>query len=119
MKHKKAFEKYEKDSNLMLDYKVCCAHLGFNGSINRLAEKIMQSHFKPKYGADIHSAIMGIREKHNAMVEVRKLNFKESTSSIMQKHIKRNFDAIVDNIKKNGLGDYPIAMMKIIELDEK
>ena len=110
----KAFKEYEKKSSILTDYKVCCAHLGFNGSVNRLAERIICSTRKPKYHLSIRRAIMGIEGKRNAVVEIPSLNFRAMTAEIMKGYVKKNFDSILYDIKENGLGDYPLALMDAV-----
>jgi hypothetical protein len=119
MNFTKEFNEYKKVADTILDYKLCCAHLDFNGSINRLAERIMQETFHRRNSRDINLAIRSVREKHNAMIEVPSLKFKKTTSRIMREYINKNFDSMVRDVKMNGLGDYPLKFKEIIDKASK
>lgn len=114
-KSEKIYSAYKKQESLMTNYQICKAFFHDQScSLMCLVEKILKEKYNlPWQLKFIRKATMEARGKSNATISIPQFKFEETTSNILSKYIKRNFNVILAD--QRGNREYPFMLRDIIE----
>ena len=111
----KKYSEYAKIETLLLNYQMCKACFRDSGaSIIGIAELILKEKYNLPWQAKfIHRALMNAWGKNNPMISIPQFKYDERLHDILSKFVKKNFDKMVADQKKNST--YPFAFRELIE----
>ena len=119
MKQKKIYESYVKDtgSTLVSNYQLCRSRLDVNGSILRLCEQLLvRKYQKPWMRGHISKAITSAEKSgSDYVISIPKLKVRKKASEILSEFVEKEFDYMVYDVSRNGLGRYPYTLKKAME----
>lgn len=111
----KKYSEYTKIESLILNYQMCKAYFHDQGaSIVGIAELILKEKYNlPWQSKFIRRALSDARGKSNPMISIPQFKYDEHLHDILSKFVKKNFDKMVADQKKNGA--YPLAFRDLME----
>jgi len=111
----KKYNEYKKIETLLTNYQMCKAFFNDQGaSIMGIVESILKQKYNlPWQLKFIRRATMEARGKKNALIAIPQFKYEEHVNDILSKFVKKNFDKMVADQKKNG--NYPFIFRDIIE----
>lgn len=111
----KKYSEYAKIETLLLNYQMCKACFRDSGaSIIGIAELILKEKYNlPWQTKFIHRALMNAWGKSNPMISIPQFKYNERLHDILSKFVKKNFDKMVADQKKNST--YPFAFRELME----
>lgn len=111
----KKYSAYTKIESLILNYQMCKAYFHDQGaSIVGIAELILKEKYNlPWQSKFIRRALSDARGKSNPMISIPQFKYDEHLHDILSKFVKKNFDKMVADQKKNGA--YPFAFRDLME----
>lgn len=111
----KKYSAYTKIESLILNYQMCKAYFHDQGaSIVGIAELILKEKYNlPWQLKFIRRALSDARGKSNPMISIPQFKYDEHLHDILSKFVKKNFDKMVADQKKNGA--YPFAFRDLME----
>lgn len=111
----KKYSEYAKVESLLLNYQMCKAYFhGQSASIIGVAELILKEKYNlPWQMKFIRRALMNAWGKNNPMISIPQFKYDERLHDILSKFVKKNFDKMVADQKKNST--YPFAFRELME----
>lgn len=111
----KKYSEYRKIETLLLNYQMCKAYFRDSGaSIIGIAELILKEKYNlPWQTKFMRRALMKAWGKNNPMISIPQFNYDERLHDILSKFVKKNFDKMVADQKKNST--YPFAFRELME----
>ena len=114
-RHTKSFEAYKKVESLITNYQMCKAYFhDTSASIIGIVELILKEKYNlPWQLKFIRKATFSARGKSNALISIPQFKYEERVNDIISKFVKKNFDKMVIDQKKNSA--YPFIFRDIVE----
>lgn len=111
----KKYSQYKKIENVILNYQMCKAFFHDPSvSIIGVVEMILKEKYNlPWQLKFIRKVTMEARGKKNPLIEIPQFKYEERVDNILSKFVKKNFDKMAADQKKNGA--YPFAFRDIME----
>jgi len=111
----KKYDEYKKVETLLTNYQMCKAYLHDpSASIIAVVELILKQKYNlPWQLKFIRKATMEARGKSNPLISIPQFKYDERVNDILSKFVKKNFDKMVADQKKNNT--YPFIFRDIIE----
>lgn len=111
----KFYGEYKKVESLLTNYQMCKAYFNDSGiSIIGVVEAILKQKYNlPWQLKFIRRATMAARGKKNPLISIPQFKYEEHVNDILSKFVKKNFDKMVADQKKNG--NYPLVLKMILE----
>ena len=111
----KKYSEYAKIETLLLNYQMCKACFRDSGaSIIGIAELILKEKYNlPWQTKFMRRALMKAWGKNNPMISIPQFNYDERLHDILSKFVKKNFDKMAADQKKNST--YPFAFRELME----
>lgn len=120
MKNEKIYDGYKKKADFLLNFQLCRAYLGENCGVARIVEIIILNKFREALLGDdrqterVIGTIRATQGKRNAIIDLPRLDFKQSVESILAEFVEKKFDKMVAAIRIS-LGNYPLKFRDIVE----
>jgi hypothetical protein len=111
----KKYSEYQKIETLILNYQLCKAYFhDQSASILTIVETILRQKYNlPWQLKFIRKAVMDARGKKNPSITIPQFKYEETEHDILSKFVKKNFDKMVADQKKNSA--YPFAFRDLME----
>lgn len=111
----KKYSQYKKIENVILNYQMCKAFFHDPSvSIIGVVEMILKEKYNlPWQLKFIRKVTMEARGKKNPLIVIPQFKYEERVDNILSKFVKKNFDKMAADQKKNGA--YPFAFRDIME----
>lgn len=111
----KKYDEYKKVETLLTNYQMCKAYFhDSSASIIAVVELILKQKYNlPWQLKFIRKATMEARGKSNPLISIPQFKYDERVNDILSKFVKKNFDKMVADQKKNST--YPFIFRDIIE----